>query len=496
MAMWLCLLIAVITIAFSIKLVNKSTKAKLPPCPQAIPIIGRFLWLTKPVHRFESILCSLNLPIITVFLGPQTAIFIKSCTLAHRALIENGTVFADRPKWLYSRQFIDSYQLTISSERYGVTWRILRRNFGETIHPSRIKSFTHVRRRVLGALLIRLESDAQVGAVQVMDHFHFAVFSLLARMCFYDDLEDDHINEIKTVHRSLLLSFKKYEILHLWRALTRILLRSWWKEYVKKRRDQVEVILPFIRARKQLKMAAKLNHVTSYVDTLSELIMQVDGNTRKLTEHEIVSLCSEFINAGTDTTATALQWIMANIVKYPNVQDKLYQEIRDVVGVEAKEVHEEDLPKLSYLRATVLEALRRHPPGQFLLPHGVTEQTKLGGHLVPKNATVNVMVAPIGRDPEVWENPMEFMPERFLGEAFDITGSKEVKMIPFGVGRRICPAYGLAMLHMEYFVANLVWKFEWKVAERDEVDLTEKTEYTVVMKRPLRAEISRRENKI
>ena len=60
-------------------------------------------------------------------------------------------------------------------------------------------------------------------------------------------------------------------------------------------------------------------------------------------------------------------------------------------------------------------------------------------------------------------------------------------MMPFGVGRRICPGLGLALLHLEYFVANLVRKFEWRGADGEEVDLTEKLEFTVVMKRPLRA---------
>ncbi|CAI0567310.1 unnamed protein product [Linum tenue] len=95
------------------------------------------------------------------------------------------------------------------------------------------------------------------------------------------------------------------------------------------------------------------------------------------------------------------------------------------------------------------------------------------------------MVAEMGRDPEVWEDPMAFNPERFV----DITGSKEIKMMPFGVGRRMCPGYALALLHLEYFVANLVWSFEWKAVEGDGVDLSEKPEFTVVMKNPLRAQV-------
>ena len=105
----------------------------------------------------------------------------------------------------------------------------------------------------------------------------------------------------------------------------------------------------------------------------------------------------------------------------------------------------------------------------------------------------------MGWDPKVWEDPMAFKPERFLsgggdggGEVFDITGSREIKMMPFGAGRRMCPAHGLAMLHLEYFVANLVWKFEWRAVDGDEVDLSEKQEFTIAMKYPLKAHLSRR----
>ncbi|CAI0428988.1 unnamed protein product [Linum tenue] len=80
------------------------------------------------------------------------------------------------------------------------------------------------------------------------------------------------------------------------------------------------------------------------------------------------------------------------------------------------------------------------------------------------------MVAEIGWDPEVWEDPIAFEPERFLE-----IGIKEIRMIPFGGGRRMCPGYTLDMLHLEYFMANLVWNFKWETAW--EVDLWKKPEF-------------------
>ncbi|CAI0475481.1 unnamed protein product [Linum tenue] len=96
------------------------------------------------------------------------------------------------------------------------------------------------------------------------------------------------------------------------------------------------------------------------------------------------------------------------------------------------------------------------------------------------------MVAEMGWDPKVWEDPMAFKPERFLEGG----GGKEIKMMPFGAGRRMCPGYTLAMLHLEYFVANLVRNFKWEAA--GEVDLAEKPEFTVVMKHPLEVKLSPR----
>ncbi|KAJ0837754.1 putative cytochrome P450 [Helianthus annuus] len=192
---------------------------------------------------------------------------------------------------------------------------------------------------------------------------------------------------------------------------------------------------------------------------------------------------------------------MANLVKHPRIQSKLYDEIVAVVGppplpprkgVELEPesvINEEDLLKMPYLKVVVLEGLRRYPPGHLVLPHQVMKEVEVQSYTIPQGATINFMVNEMGLDPKVLDDPLEFKPERFL---FDISGSKGIKMMPFGAGRRICPGSDLALLHLEYFVANLIWYFHWTVPHGCQIDLSEKTEFTVVMKNPLRAQISSR----
>ncbi|KAG4908934.1 hypothetical protein AAZX31_20G017500 [Glycine max] len=497
-----CVLIRVILLFF----LHKKTLAT-PPGPPHIPIITSFLWLKKSFIELEPFLRTLAAkhgPIFTLRIGSRPVIFIANRALAHQALIQNGSIFSDRPKALPAAKIVSSNQHNINSAPYGATWRALRRNLAsEMLHPSRVMSFSGTRKWVLHTLLTRLKSDSQSNdSIKVINHFQYSMFCLLVFMCFGERLDDGKVRDIERVQRQMLLRFRRFNVLNFWPRVTRVLFFKLWEELLRVRKEQEDVLVPLIRARKQRRgtegggLRDDDGFVVSYVDTLLDL--ELPEEKRKLNEEELVTLCSEFLNAGTDTTSTALQWIMANLVKYPHVQERVVEEIKEVVGErvrEEREVKEEDLQKLPYLKAVILEGLRRHPPGHFVLPHAVTEDVVFNDYLVPKNGTVNFMVAEIGWDPKVWEDPMAFKPERFMNDEgfdFDITGSKEIKMMPFGAGRRICPGYNLALLHLEYFVANLVWNFEWKVPEGGDVDFSEKQEFTTVMKNALQVQLSPR----
>ncbi|KAJ6419484.1 hypothetical protein OIU84_029566 [Salix udensis] len=334
--------------------------------------------------KVEPILRSLHAkfgPMVTLRMGTRTAIFVADRTLAHEALIQSSAVYADRPPAAATRKIISSNQHVIGYCSYGPTWRLLRRNLtAEILHPSRVKSYTHARNWVLQILQNRFESQAKAGRpICSMEHFQHAMFCLLVLMCFGDKLDEDQIKRIKEVQRQMIVNFH-------------------------------DVLIPLIRARKKAK-EERVNkskedkkdyedeYVLSYVDTL--LALELPEEKRKLTEEEMVSLCSEFLDAGTDTTSTALQWIMANLVKYPQIQEKLFVEIKGVVQDGEERIKEEELQKMPYLKAIILEGLRRHPPAHFVLPHAVTEDVILGKYAVPKDATINFMVAEMGWDPKV-----------------------------------------------------------------------------------------------
>uniref|UniRef100_A0A0A9FPC3 Cytochrome P450 89A2 n=1 Tax=Arundo donax TaxID=35708 RepID=A0A0A9FPC3_ARUDO len=321
------------------------------------------------------------------------------------------------------------------------------------------------------------------------------MFCLLVLMCFGERLDEPAVRAIAAAQRgSLIYISKNMPVFAFFPAVTKHLFRGRLDKARALRRRLKELFLPLINARRAYKKRGgeprrETTFEHSYVDTLLDIKLPEDGD-RPLTDDEIVILCSEFLSAGTDTTSTGLQWIMAELVKNPAIQEKLYNEIKATTSDDQEEVSEEDVHNMPYLKAVILEGLRKHPPAHFVLPHKAAEDMELGGYLIPKGATVNFMVAEMGRDEREWKNPMQFSPERFLpggdGDGVDVTGTKGIKMMPFGVGRRICAGLGIAMLHLEYFVANMVREFEWQEVPGEEVDFAEKGEFTTVMKKPLR----------
>ncbi|XP_059430281.1 cytochrome P450 77A1-like [Corylus avellana] len=471
----------------------------LPPGPPGWPIVGNLgqviLQRRHFVFTVRDHLRAKYGPIFTMQMGQRTLVIVTSSDLIHEALVQRGPAFASRPEDSPIRLLFSVGKCAINSAEYGPLWRTLRRNFvTELINPARVKQCSWVRKWALENHMKRLRREAsEKGFVEVMSNCRLTICSVLICLCFGAKISEDEIKKIESVLKEVML-ITLPKLPDFFPVLTP-LFRKQLRQAKALRNKQLECLIPLVRNRKAFvesggnggpEMASPVG--AAYIDSLFGLDAPGRG---KLGEEELVTLCSEAINAGTDTSATTLEWALLHLVLDQEIQEKLYKEIVEHVGKDGL-VTESDVEKMSYLGAVVKETFRRHPPGHFLLSHAVTEETKLGGYTIPENASVEFYTAWVAEDPALWDDPGKFRPERFLvgdGVDVDVTGTRAMRMLPFGAGRRICPALTLGTLHVLLSLARMVHAFKWLPVPGAPPSPAETFAFTVVMKDPLKAVI-------
>jgi cytochrome P450 len=184
---------------------------------------------------------------------------------------------------------------------------------------------------------------------------------------------------------------------------------------------------------------------------------------------------------GTETTSTTIEWSMAELLNNPKMLMKATDEIDAHVG-KKRFIQESDMNNLPYLNSIISETLRLHPTVPLLVPHESRKEIELGGYDIPKETMLLVNIYPIQRDPNIWEEPNKFIPERFKEE------NSNVKfMIPFGMGKRRCAGEPLAMRTMGVLLGILIQSFEWKRLSGELIDLTEGCGLSTPLATPLEA---------
>lgn len=182
--------------------------------------------------------------------------------------------------------------------------------------------------------------------------------------------------------------------------------------------------------------------------------------------------------AAIETTLWSIEWAIAEVVNHPTVQQKIREELNKTLGDQP--LTESNLNMLPYLQAVVKETLRLHSPIPLLVPHMNLEEAKLGGYTIPKGSKVVVNAWWLQNNPEMWRDPEEFRPERFLEEETQVDatvggGKVDFKFLPFGVGRRSCPGIILALPILGLIVGKLVKDFELVTPPGvDKLDVSEK----------------------
>jgi cytochrome P450 len=179
--------------------------------------------------------------------------------------------------------------------------------------------------------------------------------------------------------------------------------------------------------------------------------------------------------AGTKTSALSLEWAFSNLLNNPHALKKAVDEVDTQVG-EGRLADEPDFANLHYIQCIIHENLRLCPPAPLLVPHVASERCTLGGYDIPSGAMVLVNAWSIHRNPNVWDDPLSFKPERFengKGEPY--------RLLPFGLGRRGCPGEAMAFRVINLVMSQLLQCFEFSTVDGKEVDMTE-TAATLMLK--------------
>ncbi|EAZ29544.1 hypothetical protein OsJ_13619 [Oryza sativa Japonica Group] len=404
---------------------------------------------------------------------------ISDAAVARRALVDYADVFANRPFLPFPVALVTGRRRrrsdNLTSVPYGPHWRVLRRNLTAGIfHPSRLGLLAPLQRDAVDDLVAGISESAAGGAVPVVvrDVAYAAVFRLAARMCFGDGVGERQVRALRRVIREFVLDVGvANNVFPVSTSTALARLRRWRRirRLLSSRRRQAELYLPLIDERRR-RMAARRG--------------DRDDERRNV---------PSFLAASTETVVSCIEWTLGDLVLNAEAQSKLRREVGD-----GEHVHGRHRGRTPYMRAVILESLRLHPPVPFVIREVVGGAAppvldELAAMPMPGGgARVHFVIGDIGRDSKAWRDPKEFRPERFMagGEAEGVgpvPGPKEVRMMPFGAGRRSCPGMGVAMAHVGLFVAALVREFEWTPAAGGGVDLTQQDDFFNVMRTPLRA---------
>lgn len=201
-----------------------------------------------------------------------------------------------------------------------------------------------------------------------------------------------------------------------------------------------------------------------------QAIREEKGDAEYLTKGNMIQVLLDIFGAATDTSAAELQWLFLRMTKEPWIQEKIQKEIKNSIGSTPPTYG--DREKLPFTVACLLETLRIYPIAPMGMAHNTTTDTKVGNLDIPKDTAIKYNVYGVNHDPNLWDEPEEFWPERFL----DPTSGKLRQDVPpiltFGMGPRTCPGEKLAHVDMFYILVRLMQQLSCAAPESpSKVDL-------------------------
>ncbi|XP_042040399.1 cytochrome P450 71A6-like [Salvia splendens] len=461
------------------------SRKRLPPSPPKLPLIGNLHQLGSSPHRSLQSLSRRYGPLMLLHFGKVPALIASSTEAACEIMKNQDLIFANRPQLsIPGRLFYNNRDVAFA--QYGEYWRQIRSVCVlHLLSNKRVQSYRRVREEETSLMVEKIRKlGASSKAVNLTDVLTSMTNDVICRVALGKKFGLGSAFKETFAEFGVLLG-----VVPLWEYIP-------WLSWTRKFDGVDESIARVAKAFDEFLEAVIKEHRVrerregdggdlDFVDIL--LDFQRDNASRSPVEDDTIkAIVLDMFAAGTDTTFTALEWAVTELIRNPSTIKTLQNEVREVVGSK-DEIEEQDLVKMPYLKAVLKESLRLHTPIPLLVPRELTQDTKVLGYDVASGTRVMINVWAISQDPSMWEKPEEFLPERFLETSIDFRGM-HFELIPFGAGRRGCPGVTFAMAVDELALAKLVHKFDFGLpngTKMEELDVNESNGLTIHRKSPL-----------
>ncbi|XP_054855148.1 cytochrome P450 2F3-like isoform X1 [Eublepharis macularius] len=447
---------------------GQGTGGRLPPGPRPLPIVGNLFQL-DPKNMVKSLLALRERygSVYTIYLGPQPFVALCGYQAVKEALVDQGEEFSGRGDLPVVFRFTQGDGIAFSN---GEKWKVLRR-FAIQILRDFGMGRRSIEERIQEEAQCVVEELAKTKAEPFDPTFLIsrAVSNVICSIVFGDrfDYEDkkfltlvglmnDNFQRLSSWWAQVYNLFP-HVISYLPGPHNRIFenfekLRLFVLEMVKLHQETLDPNFPrdFIDCF-LLKMQQEKEDPLTYFHT----------NTLVMTTHNLFF-------GGTETTSTTLRYGILILLKYPEKQAKVYEEINQAVGPH-RSPSIEDRAQMPYTEALIHEIQRFIDIFPMGIPHAVTSDTHFRGYVLPKGTNIMPFFHSVHNDVTKFKDPGRFDPTNFLDENGGFC--RHEAFMPFSTGKRVCLGEALARMEIFLFLTTLVQRFTLQpVVPPEEID--------------------------
>ncbi|KAL0942946.1 cytochrome p450 oxidoreductase [Colletotrichum truncatum] len=435
---------AAIVVVFVIsRLVKHAGRPPLPPGPKGLPLVGNLNDLPKPgefeAHHWFKHKNQYG-PISSVRILGQTLVIINDLNLALELLERRSVKHSSRPRQVFSAELI-GWANTLAFLQCNDQFRNYRKNMSRVIgSKAAAAQFDGLQEAEVGHFLLHVLDNPD----GLLDHIRKEAGSVILKIAYDYNAEPFKNDYLIDKAGQAMDEFTRAAVPGAFLVDTFPLLQyvpDWfpgtgWKQVAKQFGETVKSI--------SNKPYAFVKHQVAQGKDTSSFVSRIIGDGNVTPEEEFTARWSalSLYTGGADTTVSSLGCFFLAMTMFPEVQRKAQDEIDRVVGGN-RLPNASDRPNLPYANAIVKEVLRWQPVAPMGLPHTSSEDDVIEGYFIPKEALIMPNIWHFTHDPEVYEDPEEFRPERFLGSDDGDSATDPHKFV-FGFGRRLCPGRILA----------------------------------------------------